>query len=72
MKSLAGVYLKDEADSTDCHGNLVHLFMLIFPNKRSIFYLYSLQEKQMWINGIKKAIGFTSVNDYYEFGLVMG
>lgn len=45
MKSLAGVYLKDEPDTIDEQGNNLFLFMLIFPNKRSIYYLTSQEDK---------------------------
>jgi hypothetical protein len=49
MKSLAGVYLKDEPDAPDEDGEMMYLFMLIFPNKRSIYYLKTSEEKEKWI-----------------------
>ena len=39
MKSLAGVYLKEELEEDTVDGMNLFPFMLIFPNKRRIYYL---------------------------------
>jgi hypothetical protein len=39
MKSLAGVYLKEELEEFTENGAKLFPFMLIFPNKRRIYYL---------------------------------
>lgn len=72
MKSLAGVYIKDEPTTADESGNPVYAFMLIFPNKRRIYYLKSEQDKEKWVNGIKNAIGFSSLSDFYDVGETLG
>ena len=41
MKSLAGVYLKEELEEEEVNGTTLYPFMLIFPNKRRIYYLGS-------------------------------
>ena len=41
MKSLAGVYLKEELEEEQYNGTTLYPFMLIFPNKRRIYYLGS-------------------------------
>jgi len=46
--------------------------MLIFPDKRRIYYLATKEEKELWINAIKKAIGYASLHDYYELGENLG
>lgn len=66
MKSLAGVYLKYELDDVVENGVQYFLFMLIFPNKRRIYYLTSQVEKDKWISAIKKAIGYANLYDFYE------
>jgi len=45
MKSLAGVYLKEELEDFIENGVKLFPFMLIFPNKRRIYYLSSKEEK---------------------------
>ena len=72
MKSLAGVYLKDELDEVQENGTKLFPFMLIFPNKRRIYYLSTKEEKDLWIAAIKKSIGYSSLNDYYELGNNLG
>jgi hypothetical protein len=48
MKSLAGVYLKYELEEVVEGGMKMFPFMLIFPNKRRIYYLKSKEEKEKW------------------------
>jgi len=66
MKSLTGVYFKDENTTVDENGRPIYAFMLVFPNKRRIYYLKSEEEKQKWVNAIKKAIGYSSLTDFYD------
>jgi hypothetical protein len=53
MKSLAGVYLKSDIEEGMENGRVMYPFMLIFPDKRRIYYLKSQEDKTMWINAIK-------------------
>ena len=66
MQSLVGVHIKNEAEEVQEDQTVLYPFMLIFPNKRRIYYLVSQSEKERWMNGIKKAIGFSSLVDYYD------
>mgnify|MGYP000851629611 CR=1 FL=1 len=47
-------------------------FMLIFPNKRRIYYLKTAEEKVAWMDAIKVAIGYNNLNDFYELGENLG
>jgi serine/threonine protein kinase len=66
MKSLAGVYLKYELEEVVEGGMKMFPFMLIFPNKRRIYYLKSKEEKEKWTLAIKKSIGYANLYDFYE------
>lgn len=66
MQSLAGVYLKDEAEEVVDENLTLYPFMLIFPNKRRLYYLSSQEEKEKWIDAIKKVIGYASLTDFYD------
>lgn len=46
---------------------VLYPFMLIFPNKRRVYYLKSQGEKERWMTAVKKAIGYANVFDFYEF-----
>ena len=65
MKSLAGVHLKEELEEFTENGVKLFPFMLIFPNKRRIYYLSSKEEKDQWISAIKRSTGFASLHDFY-------
>ena len=72
MKTLAGVYIKDEPDQKDEQGNTVFSFNLVFPNKRRLYYIKNAQEKQKWLEGIRTAIGQTALTDFYDVGDTVG
>ena len=72
MKSLSGIYIKDEEDCTDESGVKMYPFMLIFPNKRRIYYFLSREDKLKWFEAIKERIGYTNMNDFYNVGDVLG
>jgi hypothetical protein len=39
MQNLVGVHIKNEADEIIDEKTVLHPFMLIFPNKRRVYYL---------------------------------
>lgn len=41
MQSLVGVHIKNEVEEVGDDGAVLHPFMLIFPNKRRVYYLKS-------------------------------
>ena len=41
MRALSDVYIKDEPEELDDNGEALYPFMLIFPNKRRIYYFYN-------------------------------
>jgi len=73
MKSLSGVYIKDEPDSV-CEetGIMLYQFKLIFPNKRRLYYFKSLEEKHRWMDAIKQSIGYHNLYDFYDVGESLG
>lgn len=73
MKSLSGVYIKDEPDSV-CEetGIPLYQFKLIFPNKRRLYYFKSAEEKARWMDAIKQSIGYNNLYDFYDVGESLG
>lgn len=67
MQSLVGVHIKNENDEVVDEKTVLYPFMLIFPNKRRVYYLKSQAEKERWMAAVKKAIGYANVFDFYEF-----
>jgi hypothetical protein len=72
MKSLTGVYLKSDLKEEETNGTMLYPFMLIFPDKKRLYFLKSPEEKAMWVNAIKQAIGHANILTYYEVGEVLG
>lgn len=71
IKSLQGVFVKDEADEASPKNSLP-CFSLFFPEKRKVIYFANHAEKLKWLEAIKKAVGFSLFADFYDLGKVMG
>ena len=72
MKSLAGVYLKSDIEQSNENGRIMYPFMLIFPDKRRIYYLKSQEDKAVWITAIKQTIGYANILDFYDVKETLG
>lgn len=52
-------------------GLTVYPFKIVFPkNQIRIYYTAYAEERDLWVNAIKSAIGFLNVKDYYDIGNV--
>jgi len=72
MLSLAGVFIKSEMEETLDDNAVYYPFMLIFPNKRRIYYLETKEERDQWVEKIKKAIGYANLHDFYDLKESLG
>ena len=73
MHSLVGVFLKDEGEEQFNATTVLYSFKLIFPpNKARSYYFADREEKERWIESIKKVIGYSNVFDYYEIKQTLG
>ena len=72
MMSLAGVFIKSEVEEMIDDNTLMYPFMLIFPNKRRIYYLETREERDQWVERIKQAIGYANVDDFYQMKELLG
>ena len=73
MHSLVGVFIKDEPEEIYNSTNTLFHFKLIFSqNKVRSFYLLSKEEKERWIEALKKVIGYSSLCDFYEVKGTLG
>lgn len=50
---MAGVYIKNEMEEMLDDSAIYYPFMLIFPNKRRIYYLETKEERDQWVEKIK-------------------
>lgn len=66
MQSLAGVFIKSEMEEMMEDNTMMYPFMLIFPNKRRIYYLETKEERDQWVDKIKQAIGYANLHDFYD------
>ena len=66
MVNLISVFLRVDPEEPLDKKNTLYPFSLIFPNKERTFYLLSSEERDKWMEQIKKAIGYESLVDFYE------
>lgn len=73
MHSLVGVFIQDEPEETYNDTITLFHFKLIFAqNKERSFYLLSKEEKERWIEALKKVIGYSSLFEFYEVKETLG
>ena len=46
--------------------------MLIFPNKRRLYFCSSKEQKVLWMNTIKYVSGYRDISDFYVLGKNIG
>ena len=71
MHNLSGVYLKEEEPVT-LEGKLFYSFIIVFPSKERKYYILDKNEYQNWLKAIRKAVGYSNLNDIYEVREVLG
>jgi hypothetical protein len=73
MHSLVGVFVKDEIEEQLDSTTVLYPFKLIFPgNKVRSYYLRNKEDKDKWVDAIKKVIGYSSLFDFYEIKETLG
>jgi serine/threonine protein kinase len=72
MYNLVGGFIQDEPQENIDDDTVLFPFKLILPGKTRKFYLLTEDEKNQWIKHIKKVIGYASIQDFYDFGDVIG
>ena len=73
MHNLVGVFIKDEPEEKLDETTVLHPFKLIFPgNKQRLYYLLNKEEKDKWMDAIKKVIGYSNLFDFYEIQGTLG
>lgn len=73
MHSLVGVFVKDEVEEQLDATTVLYPFKLIFPpNKARTYYLRNKEDKDNWVDAIKKVIGYSSLFDFYEIKETLG
>lgn len=73
MHSLVGAFLKDEADEQLDSTTVLYPFKIIFPpNKARSYYFLSKEEKERWMDAIKKVVGYSNLFDFYDIKETLG
>jgi len=71
MHNLSGVFL-EEGEKKVIEGNTYFSFSVIYPKKTRVYYVEKEEEYKSWISSIKKAIGYSNLNDNYEIKQKLG
>lgn len=73
MHNLVGVFIKDEPEEQLDSTTILYPFSLIFPgNKPRTYYLLNKDDKNKWMDAIKKVIGYSNLFDYYDVKETLG
>jgi len=70
MHNLAGIFLQEEG-SVEIEGNQLFGFSLIFDiAKPKYFFADNIDEYNSWVSSIRNAIGYSNLNEEYEFKVI--
>ena len=69
LYSLVGSFVKDEGTGALRKKLTVHSFTLTFTEQSLTFYTIKLEDKDGWVKALKKAIGYSNLNDFYSIGV---
>ena len=74
MHSLVGIFIKSEKDEVlEGTTTVLYPFKIIFPiNKVRVFYCRNLEERDKWVQHIKSAVGYSSIEDFYDIHQDLG
>lgn len=73
MHNLVGVFIKDEMEEYLDSTTMLYPFTLIFPgNKPRTYYLLKKEDKEKWMDNIKRVIGYSNLFDFYEIKETLG
>jgi hypothetical protein len=73
MHNLVGVFIKDDLEEYLDSTTVLYPFTLVFPgNKPRAYYLLNKEDKQKWMDAIKKVIGYSNLFDFYEIKETLG
>ena len=71
MHNLSGVYVKEEEPCL-IEGKKFYSFIILFPAKERKYYVINEEEYKKWVKAIRKAVGYSNLNDIYEIKDVLG
>jgi len=71
MHNLSGVFLQ-EMDKQAIEGQEYYSFSVIYPKKTRIYYADNKKDYDSWISSIRRAIGYSNLNDIYDVKQKLG
>jgi len=74
MHSLVGIFIRAEkSEPLEGTSTILWPFKVIFPiNKVRVFYCRGEAERDKWVHEIKRAVGYSSIEDYYDIHQDLG
>jgi len=71
MHNLTGTFI-EEGEKCVIEGLDLYSFNVIYPKKSRTYYCEKKEEYDMWVNKIKRVIGFENLQDKYEVRQKLG
>jgi hypothetical protein len=68
MHSLVGIFIKSEKEEQlEGSSTTIYPFKVIFPiNKVRVFYCRNRDDRSKWLQYLKAAVGYSSIEDFYD------
>jgi hypothetical protein len=71
MHALTGTFIKNELEEIFDKKTVLHPFSLHFLNNKKFFYALRKDEKTVWMQALKSAVGYANLSDFYELKVLL-
>lgn len=71
MHNLTGVFI-EEGEKANLEGMDLYSFNVVYPKKSRLYYVEKKEEFLVWMEKMKRAIGYSSLTDKYEVRQKLG
>lgn len=72
MHNLTGCFVTDKAEEKTIDGKKLYGFSIIFSNKTRSYYSIDKKTREIWLNALKKAIGYQTFSETYDIEKDLG
>lgn len=72
MHNLTGCFVTDKAEEKSIDGKKLYGFSKIFSNKTRSYYCIEKKTREIWVNALKKAIGYQTFSETYDIEKDLG
>jgi len=72
LVNLSGVFVKKEVEEEEINGEILYPFEIIMQSSKKIFYAKTQEDREVWIEALQEAIGYSNLFNFYDIKGLLG